>query len=168
LLQVERVMTVPARSLSAARPAMTKSQMRALYAEALPDWATAPTDRRNRRLRCPLHDDHRPSLLVNEDQLTWYCFPCGRGGGAWDLAVEVLGHQGARDAIAGSGKLLGAPHRIRPRRMGSAATPCLPNHEVEDLGPLPDEWVAALMRDGRLLAPGVLVVAGVRRVRARF
>lgn len=32
------------------------------------------------RVRCPLHDDERPSLTISLDRNVWYCFPCGIGG----------------------------------------------------------------------------------------
>jgi hypothetical protein len=31
--------------------------------------------------RCPLHDDHRPSLHIDPDGCRWFCFGCRRGGG---------------------------------------------------------------------------------------
>jgi hypothetical protein len=31
--------------------------------------------------RCPLHDDHHPSLHIDAEGCRWYCFGCGRGGG---------------------------------------------------------------------------------------
>ncbi len=36
-------------------------------------------------VRCPLHDDDRPSLTINPAQNVWYCFPCGIGGDAIEL-----------------------------------------------------------------------------------
>ncbi len=37
------------------------------------------------RVRCPLHDDGRPSLAINPDRNVWYCFPCGMGGDGIEL-----------------------------------------------------------------------------------
>ena len=31
--------------------------------------------------RCPLHDDHHPSLHIDPDGCRWFCFGCRRGGG---------------------------------------------------------------------------------------
>ena len=31
-------------------------------------------------LRCPLHEDHRPSMSLDPDKGLWYCFPCAEGG----------------------------------------------------------------------------------------
>lgn len=42
---------------------------------------------RNRKIRCPLHDDHTPSLHVyREPERGWYCYGCQRGGDIYDLA----------------------------------------------------------------------------------
>ena len=42
---------------------------------------------RDRKVRCPLHPDRRPSLHVYEDPARgWYCFGCRRGGSVYDLA----------------------------------------------------------------------------------
>jgi hypothetical protein len=42
---------------------------------------------RSRKVRCPLHDDQRPSLHVYvEPERGWYCFGCRRGGTVFDLA----------------------------------------------------------------------------------
>ncbi len=37
------------------------------------------------RVRCPLHDDERPSLTISLDRNVWYCFPCGMGGDGIEL-----------------------------------------------------------------------------------
>lgn len=43
---------------------------------------------RSGKARCPFHDDHKPSLHVYEQPgQGWYCFGCGRGGSAVDLAA---------------------------------------------------------------------------------
>lgn len=41
--------------------------------------------------RCPLHDDRHPSLRLNPEKGTWFCDPCGRGGGTVALIEAVLG-----------------------------------------------------------------------------
>ncbi|SRR5712692_3872810 len=38
---------------------------------------------------CPLHVDHRPSLVADLERCIWYCFPCGRGGGVRDFALAL-------------------------------------------------------------------------------
>ncbi len=40
---------------------------------------------------CVNHDDHDPSLLVNEAKDVWMCGPCGAGGTAWQLAAFLAG-----------------------------------------------------------------------------
>jgi len=39
--------------------------------------------------RCPLHDDHRPSLHIDPDGCRWFCFGCRRGGGIQALRQMV-------------------------------------------------------------------------------
>jgi hypothetical protein len=42
---------------------------------------------RSGKIRCPLHEDRKPSLHVYDDPgRGWYCFGCGRGGSIYDLA----------------------------------------------------------------------------------
>jgi hypothetical protein len=36
---------------------------------------------------CPRHDDHRPSLKINQVKNIWMCGPCGAGGTWWALAA---------------------------------------------------------------------------------
>jgi hypothetical protein len=45
-----------------------------------------------RKVRCPFHDDERPSLHVyrNADR-GWCCFSCRRGGSIYDLAAALWG-----------------------------------------------------------------------------
>ena len=48
--------------------------------------------RRERKVRCPFHDDERPSLHVYRTaERGWHCFSCRRGGSIYDLAAEVWG-----------------------------------------------------------------------------
>jgi DNA primase len=46
------------------------------------DWGPARRlrDRRWMIGLCPLHDDHKPSFLVDADKNLFYCYGCGRGG----------------------------------------------------------------------------------------
>ncbi len=39
--------------------------------------------------RCPLHDDHHPSLHVDPDGCQWFCFGCRHGGGIQALRQIV-------------------------------------------------------------------------------
>ena len=43
--------------------------------------------------RCPFHDDHRPSLTVNDDVGLWYCHGCAEGG---DVISFVMRRAGCR------------------------------------------------------------------------
>jgi hypothetical protein len=42
--------------------------------------------------RCPLHDDHNPSLRVDTAKQVWHCFPCAVGGDVVELARRAWGH----------------------------------------------------------------------------
>ena len=45
---------------------------------------------RQRKITCPFHDDHTPSLHVYEHpEQGWYCFGCQRGGSIYDLAAAL-------------------------------------------------------------------------------
>jgi DNA primase len=45
------------------------------------DWAPAKRLRGGRWIGlCPLHDDHKPSFLLDADKNLFYCYGCGRGG----------------------------------------------------------------------------------------
>lgn len=40
-------------------------------------------------VRCPLHEDHKPSLTLNPTEGLWYCFPCGEGGDGLRLYMRA-------------------------------------------------------------------------------
>lgn len=50
-------------------------------------------ERRGREfaVRCPLHEDARPSLRLNPDKGAWYCDPCDEGGSVIDLVMAARG-----------------------------------------------------------------------------
>ena len=41
--------------------------------------------------RCPLHSDHRPSLMLYDGTRGWHCFQCGAGGSVIDLVMALKG-----------------------------------------------------------------------------
>jgi len=43
------------------------------------------------KVRCPFHDDKNPSMSVNVNEGTWYCFACGIGGSVVDLEMKYKG-----------------------------------------------------------------------------
>jgi DNA primase len=60
---------------------------------------------------CPLHPDHRPSLLVDPNKNLFYCYGCGRGGDVIRLAelyhgVRFLDAMALLRRWGGSGSLL--------------------------------------------------------------
>src|SRR5207249_11829233 len=51
-----------------------------IYLEAH-DWRPARRLSRSRWMGlCPLHNDHKPSFLVDPGKSLFYCYGCGRGG----------------------------------------------------------------------------------------
>jgi hypothetical protein len=47
---------------------------------------------RDRKVRCPFHEDRSPSLHAYRDpKRGWYCFGCGRGGSVYDFAALLWG-----------------------------------------------------------------------------
>ena len=45
------------------------------------DWKPTRSLHRGRGMgRCPLHEDHNPSFLVDPHKNLFYCYGCGRGG----------------------------------------------------------------------------------------
>ena len=40
-------------------------------------------------VRCPLHNDRRPSMSVDAGRGLWYCFPCGEGGDGIALYMKA-------------------------------------------------------------------------------
>ena len=41
---------------------------------------------------CSRHPDEHPSLSIHPEKDKWFCGPCGKGGGAWQLAAFLSGH----------------------------------------------------------------------------
>ena len=56
-------------------------------------------------VRCPFHDDRRPSLRLRADAGLWHCFPCGIGGDVIELVRRVR-RVGFADAVR---ELAGGP-----------------------------------------------------------
>lgn len=50
--------------------------------------------------RCPLHDDHRPSLHIDPAGCRWFCFGCRRGGGI--QALRQIVHPDDESDLEGS------------------------------------------------------------------
>jgi len=43
----------------------------------------------NKKIRCPLHTDHTPSLHIYEKTNTWYCFSCNKGGDTIQFIMDT-------------------------------------------------------------------------------
>ena len=78
---------------------MTPEVQRRLLDRLLPGWDEGQEIRGERKASCPLHDDRHPSLRIKTSELTWFCDPCGFGGGVWDLALRMHGEAGAREIL---------------------------------------------------------------------
>lgn len=61
-------------------PVARTAQVRATFAEF---WSSlgVEVEAREFMARCPLHDDHHPSLHIDPEGCRWFCFGCRRGGG---------------------------------------------------------------------------------------
>ena len=57
---------------------------------------------------CPFHDDHKPSLNINEDKKVYHCLGCGKKGQLWkdkldpDFPEVIRDENGEVMGISGS------------------------------------------------------------------
>jgi putative DNA primase/helicase len=58
------------------------------------------------KVRCPFHDDTRPSLRINTSKGVWRCDPCDAGGDVFDF-VQQFEHLAFPDALALLAELAG-------------------------------------------------------------
>jgi hypothetical protein len=65
--------------------------------------------------RCPLHDDHDPSLRVEPEQDVWFCDPCLVGGDVVELARFAWGYEKSEAQMAAADLLHTFGHEIPPR-----------------------------------------------------
>jgi hypothetical protein len=96
---LDRLSVTLDRGLRADRPppVVRTPTERAEFAEL---WAEAGVDAEpgDVMVRCPFHDDHRPSLHVDGTGCRWFCFGCRRGGGV--QALRRLIHPEAASGTA--------------------------------------------------------------------
>jgi hypothetical protein len=107
--------------------------------------------REGRRLlwRCPFHDDHNPSFVVDPARKSWRCFPCGIGG---DAAALVMRHEGLMfpEAIA---FLTSRPNAER-KAPARPAKPPVSDHPAEPSGlPVADALALVDAAAARLWSP---------------
>jgi hypothetical protein len=110
-----------------------------LLDELLPGWREAAEVRGERRLLCPLHPDRNPSLRFKPADHTWYCDPCGRGGGVWDLAVAIHGEKGAQELL----ERISPSKRKRRRSTAPTDPPDCTLEKFADAKRLPVEFLKA-------------------------
>lgn len=54
----------------------------------------------NQKIVCPFHGDVNPSMLINLDEGSWFCFGCGRAGNAIKFVKEMEIRNGLNDLQA--------------------------------------------------------------------
>lgn len=143
---------------------MDRQTQEYLLDQVLPGWRSVQERGGETRHCCPLHNDKHPSLRLRGSTLTWFCDPCGDGGGVWDLARKALGEARAREIV----RQLGPAHAGQPREPTRTPTTSTEprQHEIEDLGEPTPKQIAALVRSRRLRDGDALRSFGARRVRA--
>jgi DNA polymerase len=97
---------------------------------SMQDLVTEPIE--NGKIRCPFHDDDRPSLHLYDDH--YYCFACGAHGDRvdWLIGVEGLSHDEALEALANWDGPISTPRP--PADDAEKLTSAL--HLWEDAGPI--------------------------------
>lgn len=65
------------------------------YYNLIPDVATS-----QQKIVCPLHKDVNPSMIVNLEDGSWFCFGCGKSGNALSFVKEVETGNGMNDLQA--------------------------------------------------------------------
>lgn len=70
---------------------------------------------------CPFHSDSKPSLRVNTDKGTWYCFPCGFGGSIIDFEMRYK-DVGIKDAFLSLSEMAGVYEDPEPKSFTKTAT----------------------------------------------
>lgn len=65
------------------------------YYNMIPD-----TNSSNQKIVCPFHGDVNPSMLINLDDGSWFCFGCGRTGDAIKFVREMESQNGLNDLQA--------------------------------------------------------------------
>jgi hypothetical protein len=146
----------------------------AVYDKLLSGWRDARLVSGNRRIRCPFHDDRNPSLDIHEEKLVWTCRAGCGGGGAWDLAVRVLGEDeahGLLEQLKANGTERVVHTRHRSANGNGSHVECRvdpPNHELEVLSDPTSEQIGALTKSSRLRGGATLNRLGAKLVRARF
>lgn len=146
---------------------------RAIYDRLLPGWRVARLISGNRSVRCPLHADSRPSFHLHEVKLVWICRAGCGSGGAWGLAVRLLGERGAHDLVRQLDTNAEAPSEIGTNRNPSSTghqveAAAIYSWTVEVIGPPTSDQIDALRRSRRLKDGCSLDAIGAKLVRARF
>lgn len=78
------------------------------------------SSRREVLVRCPVHDEDRPSCSVNEDDGLWNCHACSASGDAFTLIRLKEGLQDAPfgEVISAAERLFGGSYRTEHRGQG--------------------------------------------------
>ncbi len=144
---------------------MNQETAAAIYDRVTPGWREAPLRSGQRRVQAPYRRDQTPSLDIDEQKFVWFDRALGEGGGAYDLALRILGEDGTRDLL---------------RELGSGATQCSSSsmsystvpkkpkpqtNPVEIVGPVTFAQIATLKRSRRLSDGQTLDRIGAKEVR---
>lgn len=59
-------------------------------------------------IRCPFHDDKKPSLVIYESTASYFCYPCSMGGDVYNFysRFNECSYRQAKEAIDGNSNLL--------------------------------------------------------------
>lgn len=75
------------------------------------------------KIRCPFHDDHKPSCGVHTGRKIWQCFACGQSGNALEFIARIENldpstKDGIRDAALIAAEMIGVKSHERPKASG--------------------------------------------------
>ena len=85
---------------------------------------------------CPFHDDHDPSLHINDERKIYKCFVCGAGGNVFTF-IQNYEHVSFPEAVGKVAELIGYPLSVE----ASAAAPRKTDPEKERYYKLLDETI---------------------------
>jgi len=59
-------------------------------------------------IRCPFHNDHKPSLVIYEKTSSYFCFPCSTGGDMYNFysRFKECSYKAAKEALDGNTDIL--------------------------------------------------------------
>lgn len=118
---------------------------------------------------CPFHDDHDPSLTVNDDKEFYHCFACGAHGDIFDFAREYSGLSfgEAKQAVIENLSLTPETRLRKTTKTDYYAIykplplpdkPILPGHALKVVNPKRDHKLSTLRPEAVYRYPGAYVL----------